>query len=293
MFHQVPVRLLSVALVAFATTPSPRTAARPSPTLHDVLARAAGATAAFADRGRRIVCQENDRQTTLVDLAPTFTGMPFSDPRLLAYRDIVASWSMTPPSPHGSGAWNEALDIESRGPFQPFPSIRAHPRLTAIIDRTIDVPAPLPRWAIAFLSAANQPHFAFSQVGGTKVQGLTVWEVKFRETATPSLWSQPISGSFWLDPSTGRVVRSAIAVRGEAPFSDEMTVDYRLDPATALHLPHSLKRRTHITPVDMRSEWSQVDTTGTFAGCRVLPLVALSVPPSRSPRPLALHTVNV
>jgi hypothetical protein len=98
-----------------------------------------------------------------------------------------------------------------------------------------------------------------------------VWEVKFRETAAPSLWSQPISGSFWLDASTGRVVRSAIAVRGEAPFSDEMTVDYRLDPATPLYLPHRLKRRTHITPVDRRSEWSQVDTAGTFTECRVVP----------------------
>ena len=271
MFHRVPVRFLSVALVAFAATLSLRAAARPSPTLHDVLARAADATAAFADTSRRIVCQENARQTTMVALAPVFTDMSTYDPRQLAYRDIVASWSMMPPSPDGSGAWNEVLEIESRGPFQPFPSIRALPRLTAIIDRTIDVPAPLPRWATAFLSARNQPHFEFSKAGETKVEGLTVWEVKFRETATPSLWSQPISGSFWLDPSTGRAVRSAIAVRGTAPFSDEMTVDYRLDPATALCLPHSLKRRTRITPVDARSEWSQVDTTGTFTGCRVLP----------------------
>jgi hypothetical protein len=135
-----------------------------------------------------------------------------------------------------------------------------------MIDRTIDVPAPLPRLATMFLSAFNQPHFEFSKVGETEVQGLTAWEVKFRETATPSLWSQPISGSFWLDPSTGRVVRSTIAVRGNAPFSDEMTVDYRLDPAKALSLPHSLKRHTHIT-----SEHSWVDTTGTFTGCRVLP----------------------
>jgi hypothetical protein len=172
---------------------------------------------------------------------------------------------MTPPSPDGSDGWNEVLDVESLGPFQPFPSIRADPRSTAMIDRTIDVPAPLPRLATVFLSALNQPHFEFSKVGETEVQGLTVWEVKFRETATPSLWSQPISGSFWLDPSTGRVVRSAIAVRGKALFSDEMTVNYRLDPTTALYLPHSLKRRTHVT-----SERSWVDTTGTFTGCRVL-----------------------
>ena len=272
VFHRVSVQLLSVALAAVATTLSVHAASRSSPTLSDVLARAADATAAFAGPSRRIVCQENDRQTTVADLVPLGPDESAYDPRPLAYRDIVASWSVTPPSPHGSGKWNEVLDVESVGPFQPFPSIRALPRLTAIIDWTIDVPTPLPRWAAGFLSARNQPHFEFSKVGETEVQGLTAWEVKFRETATPPLWSQPSSGSLWIDPSTGRVVRSAIAVRGDAPISDEMTVDYRLDSATALSLPHTLKRRTHIT-----SERSWVETTGTFTGCRVLPAV-------RSPR---------
>ena len=265
VFHRVPVRLLFVSLVAFATALSLRAAARPSPTLSIVLARAADATAAFAGPGRRIVCQENDRQTTVADFVPLGPDESAYDPRPLAYRDIVASWSVTPPSPHGSDAWNEVLDIESLGPFQPFPSIKALPRLTAIIDQSMDVPTPLPRWAPRFLGALNQPHFEFSKVGETEVQGLTVWEVKFRETATPPLWSMPISGSFWIDPSNGRVVRSAIAVRGEAPFSDEMSVDYRFDPPTALSLPHNLKRRTHIT-----SERSWVETIGTFTGCRVL-----------------------
>lgn len=266
MFHRVPVRLLFVSLVAFATNFSLLAAARSSPSLNTVLARAATATAAFADPSRRIVCQEDDRQTTVADLAPLHPEESAHDPRPLAYRDIVASWSVTPPSPHGSDAWKEVLDVESLGPFQPFPSIRALPRLTAVIDLSMDVPAPLPRWAAGFLSARNQPRFEFSKTGETEVQGLTVWEVKFRETATPPLWRLPISGSVWIDPSNGRVVRSAIAVRGEAPFSDNMTVDYRLDPATALYLPHSLKRRTHIT-----SERSWVETTGTLTGCRVLP----------------------
>lgn len=266
MCHRVPVRLLFVSLAAFATTLCLRAAARPSPTLNHVLARAADAAAAFADPGRRIVCQESDRQTMVADLVPVMMDWPSNGPQQLAYRDIVASWSVTPPSPSGSGAWQEVLDVDPPGPFQPFPSIKALPRIAAIIDRTIDVPAPMPRWASGFLSARNQPRFEFSKAGETEVQGLTVWEVTFREAATPSIWSQPISGSFWIDPSTGRVARSAISVKGKAPFSDDMTVDYRLDPATALNLPHTLKRRTHIT-----SERSWVETTGTFTGCRVLP----------------------
>jgi hypothetical protein len=258
-------------ILVFATTLSLSGAERPSPSLDDVLARAANATAAFADPSRRIVCEENDRQTLVADFVPLSMDHPAYGPDELAYRDIVGSWSVTPPSPHGRDAWNEVRAVESLGPFQPFPSKTA-PRSTAMIDRTIDVPAPLPRLATVFLSALNQPHFEFSKVEETEVQGLTVWQVKFRETATPSLWSQPISGSFWLDPSTGRVVRSAIAVRGKAPLSDEMTVDYRLDPATALYLPHSLKRRTHITPErSWRVKRAWVDTTGTFTGCRVSP----------------------
>lgn len=142
MFHRVPVRILSMALVAFATTLS----ARPSPTLHEVLARAADAMAAFADPSHRIVCQENDRQTTVIDLAPIDMDWGYG-PQQVAYRDIIASWSMTSPSPDGSVAWNEVRDVESLGVFQPFPSKRADPRVTAMIDRTIDVPAPLPRLA--------------------------------------------------------------------------------------------------------------------------------------------------
>ena len=76
VFHRVPVRLLSVALVAFATALSLRAAAPPPPTLNDVLARAAAATAAFADPSRRIICQENDRQTTVVDLVPITMDCP-------------------------------------------------------------------------------------------------------------------------------------------------------------------------------------------------------------------------
>lgn len=265
MFDRVPVRLLPLALVAFAATLSLRAATRPSPALNDVLARAAHATAAFADPSHRIVCQENDRQTTVANLVPITLDSPANRPQQLAYRDVVASWSMTPPSEPGSDAWSEVLDVESLGPFKPFPSIRPDPASTSVIDRTIDVPAPLPRLASVFLTPLNQPHFEFSKVGETEVQGLTVWEVKFRETGAPPLWSQPVRGSFWLDPSTGRVVRSVIAIKGKAPFSDTLTVDYRLDPTTALNLPHRLRRRTHVV-----SERAWVETAGTFTGCRLL-----------------------
>jgi photosystem II stability/assembly factor-like uncharacterized protein len=143
-------------------------------------------------------------------------------------------------------------------------------RSTALIDAT-DLPAPFPLLATMFLSALNQPHFEFRKVGETEVGDLAVWEVTFRETVTPSLWTLPLSGSFWLDPSTGRVVRSTIAVRGAAAYSDTMTIDYRVDPTTEFYLPGSLTRRTHIT-----SERSWVDTTGTFTSCRVLPASALA-----------------
>ena len=282
--YRVPGRVLSVALVAFATSLSLRAAARPSPSLNQVLARAADATAAFAASSQRVACQENDRQTLVGDPLPVPLDWSHN-PTPWAYRDIVASWSLTTASAHGSHAWEEVRTPGPLEPFQPFPSKRAVDAwITAMVDRAMDVPAPLARLAAVFLSARNQPRFEFSKVDETEVDGMTVWEVKFRETTTPSLGTLPISGSVWIDASTGRVVRSAIAVRGEATFSDSMTVVYRLDPATGFYLPHTLTRRTHVTNErvgtgvgaagDLRL-W--VQTTGTFTGCRVSPASAAGV----------------
>ena len=117
----------------------------------------------------------------------------------------------------------------------------------------------------------------------------TVWEVKFRETATPSLWSQPISGSFWLDPSTGRVVRSAIAVRGKAPFSDD---DGQLPPRSGDGVVSSSQSEAshshHERAVMGRYDWHLHRVP------RVARLVALSVPASRSPQaPCTAHSKRV
>jgi hypothetical protein len=245
MFGRVRARILPAALAALATTLSLHAAGSGSTALSDVLSRAASAAAVYADSGRRIVCRENDRQTVVMDPVRYAFDPPYG---LLqwAYRDVVASWSVMVPASHQSGPWTERLEVESLETFQSFPGKRALPRAsTAAIDQTIDVPAPLPRLAAAFLSAGNQPRFEFSKAGEKEVDGTRAWEVSFRETATSSLWRLPIGGSFWIDPSTGRLVQSAIAVRGEAPFSDAITVDYRLDPATGFYFasraeaPHS------------------------------------------------------
>jgi hypothetical protein len=275
------VCVLSLTLVALATTLSLRAAARPSSSLSEVLARAANATAAFATPSHRISCQENARQTLVADPLPVPLDWSHN-PTPWAYRDIVASWSLTASSADGSDAWEEVRTPGPLEPFQPFPSKRAvDASITAMVDEAMDVPTPLARLAAVFLSARNQPRFEFSKGDETEVDGLTVWEVKFRETASPSLGALPISGSVWIDASTGRVVRSAIAVRSEATISDSMTVGYRLDPATGFYLPHTLTRRTHVTNERVGSGvggagnlrlW--VQTTGTFTGCRVSPASA-------------------
>ena len=281
MFHRMRVCALSLALVALATTLSLRAAARPSSSLNEVLARAANATAAFASPSHRIACQENARQTLVGDPLPVPLDWSHN-PTPWAYRDIVASWSLTTASTQGSDAWEEVRTPGPLEPFQPFPSKRAVDAwITAMIDKAMDVPAPLARVAAVFLSARNQPRFEFRKADETEVDGLTVWEVKFRETVTPSLGTLPISGSVWIDAATGRVVRSTIEARGEATISDSMTVGYRLDPATGFYLPHTMTRRTHVTnervgtgvgAVGNLRLW--VQTTGTFTACRVSPATA-------------------
>jgi len=255
-------------VIAAATTLSVAAVSHPYQSLDDVLARAAEVSAAFAGSTLRVICQENDRQTIVVDPI-AMAGEPASNPTEWAFRDVVAGWSIAPPSRAGNEGWKELHRAQSIGQFQSFPGKDpVTTRTTALVD-AFDVPAPFPRFAGAFVAASNQSRFQFKKGDETEVGGLAVWEVTFRETATPPFWILPLSGSLWIDPSTGQVVRSVAAVKGRDPFADSLTVEYRVDPPSGLNLPHRFTRRTHLSHFKHERLW--VDTTGTFTACRVLP----------------------
>jgi hypothetical protein len=112
------------------------------------------------------------------------------------------------------------------------------------VQRTVNVPTQ----ALQFLLPANQPKCAFKQSGVDRVEGLSVWEVRFEEVGLPTLIrtsggaSLPASGTFWIEPSTGVVLRSI--VRAELPaFRAEIAVKFEPHQALDVRVPAELKEK--------------------------------------------------
>jgi hypothetical protein len=84
--------------------------------------------------------------------------------------------------------------------------------------RTINVPT-LP---LEFLLPDRQPRFRFKHKGSTTVQDRPVWVVSYEERDRPTIIRTPegrdiaSSGSFWIDPANGAVVRSELRT-GQLP----------------------------------------------------------------------------
>jgi len=84
----------------------------------------------------------------------------------------------------------------------------------------------VPTTALFFLSAVNQPRFAFKFKGEEKVDGVRTWEIAFRETRRPTLVRTragkdvPCEGTVWVLPADGKIVRTRLSLRG---FADVMS----------------------------------------------------------------------
>ena len=84
--------------------------------------------------------------------------------------------------------------------------------------RTINVPT----LALEFLLPDRQPRFRFKHTGTTLFRGTSAWIVTFEERDRPTIIRTPegrdikSSGTFWIDPATGAVLRSELRT-GQTP----------------------------------------------------------------------------
>src|SRR5437867_6143973 len=81
----------------------------------------------------------------------------------------------------------------------------------------------LPTVALQVLRKSEVSRFAFERVGSSKIEGSQTWAIRFREQALPTLVvggnREPLysSGTLWIEPETGRVLRTEFTV--ENPFA--------------------------------------------------------------------------
>jgi hypothetical protein len=117
----------------------------------------------------------------------------------------------------------------------------------------------VPTFALMFLFPGNQPRFAFRKTGEKKVDAERVWVVAYSETATPTLMATsngedyPIHGELWIEPASGRVVKTKMIVENVKPargsqadaerYRPRITIDvtYRADATLSVWVPVEMK----------------------------------------------------
>jgi VWFA-related protein len=91
----------------------------------------------------------------------------------------------------------------------------------------------LPTLALRYLDSAPRSRLALRRQGQATVAGVRTWELAFAERGSPTVVRDavtdlPATGSFWIDPVTGRVIRTTMRLKIDA-VSIEVTVTYRPD----------------------------------------------------------------
>lgn len=127
-----------------------------------------------------------------------------------------------------------------------------------------------PTMALFFLQGSTQARFKFRKTGEDTVSGVSVWKVRFDEHQRPTIIrtrqgkDMPLTGTAWIDPTDGRVLKTHMQIESEARLggvnsaidenprprgsvadtrtrsSASMTVTYKTDTALGLLVPSEM-----------------------------------------------------
>ncbi|ODS52624.1 MAG: hypothetical protein ABS36_16375 [Acidobacteria bacterium SCN 69-37] len=112
----------------------------------------------------------------------------------------------------------------------------------------------LPMAALMYLRAENQSRSRFRRESLDSVAGHRVLIVRFEEQATPrligSVDNAPARGRFWIEPGTGRVLRSELEInsrRGTTNVQALIEVEYSESDDLGLWLPRQMEETYEFT----------------------------------------------
>lgn len=257
------------ALVAAAFLVSAPLAGRQQPTLDAVLARAG----AYVEQYRREFSLLISREDYLQEVTTLNEGPPGGDRWALAGvgsstegRRLVSEFALVRVADARRSLWlayRDVLEVDGRPvrdrgerlerlfrtpPANAFAQAEAIAMESARYNigdlvRTVNVPT----LALEFLESANQKRSSFRKRGEETVQGVRTWEVAFEERARPTLIQTIDShdvvakGVVWIDPDTGRVVRTQLDPQGQKGLKTRITVSYALEARLGLWVPVEMK----------------------------------------------------
>jgi VWFA-related protein len=129
----------------------------------------------------------------------------------------------------------------------------------------------VPTFALTILLDRNIRAFAFTRGREESIDRVALWRVDFEETGRPTLVrgadgsDVPSSGSFWIDPLTGRIVKTFLRAARDtgsdalAGLTLEATVDYRRSDTLGLWVPAAMREayRLRGNTVEGRATYSK------------------------------------
>ena len=114
-----------------------------------------------------------------------------------------------------------------------------------------------PTAALFFMTPALLPRFVFTRKGESRVNGVSVWEMEFKEKTRPTLIRTstgrdvPTEGTIWVVPSDGTVVRTRLVINGFIGRSgSNIDVTYARDERLGLWLPQTMKERHELEAIE-------------------------------------------
>jgi hypothetical protein len=110
------------------------------------------------------------------------------------------------------------------------------------LTRTVNIPT----LALMFLHAEIRPRFDFERQDVATINGRAAWQVGYRERARPTLIRTTggrdlvLTGSLWVDPRTGVVLKTAM-IAADPAVRAVVTTSYREDAAVGLWVPDQME----------------------------------------------------
>ena len=271
---------------------APAAAQAQEPALADVLARAGAYVARFSETLAGAVAEERYDQRTTIPSARGF-GRFANDGGERIRRALRSDYLLVRPAGEDRYfGFRDVFEVDGR------PVRDREERLAKLfLDRSASADAQIqgilrdstrynigdvrrnfnvPTLALLFLESGYRSRFAFERATDDEPRlgleppaaGDGLWVVAYREDWPTTVIrgrdrsNLPASGRFWIEPATGRVLASELAVE-DSELRAVIAVRYAVDP-----------RLGHLAPVEMRERYhnhrqrSRVDGTATYTGYR-------------------------
>ncbi len=239
-------RLATLGVMAAVAVAVPMAAQKGSePSLDVLLTRAAGYLANYEKAFSSVVSEERYLQTgrdMRMDMSPgRFVGAPAGSRRELK-SDVIAA--------AGTGhAWVTFRDVYAvdghavRDRDERLQKLFLDPKgnpmnaARVIADEgarfnlgTVSRNVNSPTMPLTFLATDNQSRSKFRRSGTGKVAGVETVVIEFEETGRPTIVKSgtddlPVSGRFWVEPASGRVMKAAVQFDAR-DFSGEISVTF-------------------------------------------------------------------